>query len=347
MAFDVQAIRPGDVLLFHGKGFVSWAIRKFDGTEVNHAAVSLPGGMLGEAGGKGLQSRPVPQPGGGEFIRVHRLRATTELDPVVAKANAFLADGHAYAYQQIVLLAVLTLTRRIPLPRLARRLVRAALDHASTAVMDLLPAGAQWMICSEYVYRSFDGAVDGGDDPYGLAIAGASFGPGPGEATGAMDGILLDWALANVRDVSVLAPVTFGATGPPTDHMQRIASIEADLAPLIVDYAEQLFAAGELTDDDLPPLLDASFGPPAPLPPEPTDDELLASIAGFGAVLGVARGQAPVAADPTFGGVGATIGAAALKGALDGVKTLLVDPNFVTPGDLLRSPSLESIGRLG
>ena len=67
MGLKPADVSPGDVLLFHGQGFVSWAIRAVDGTEVNHAAVALPGGMLGEAGGKGLQKRAIPRPGGGEF----------------------------------------------------------------------------------------------------------------------------------------------------------------------------------------------------------------------------------------------------------------------------------------
>jgi hypothetical protein len=53
-------IRSGDVLLYHGRGFISWAIRKFDGTEVNHAAIALDGERLGEAAGRGLQIAPIP-----------------------------------------------------------------------------------------------------------------------------------------------------------------------------------------------------------------------------------------------------------------------------------------------
>jgi hypothetical protein len=346
MAFAVSDVKPGEVLLFHGKSFTSWAIRKFDGSEVNHAALALPGGMLAEAGGKGLQTRAIPTPGGGEYILVHQLKASKDLDPVVTKANAFLADGHLYAYQQIVLLGLLTLTRRIPLPGLARRLMRAALDHATKAVMDLLPVGSSWMICSEYVYRSFDEAVDGEPDLYPLSIAGISF----ADAGGNGDPPLIDWAIENAADVEIAPPKTFGAAGPPTDHVQRIAAIEADLAPLVIDYAERLYAAGEITDDDLPPLIDASFGIDATaLPPEPTDDDMLRAAATFTAAFTTARGQPLPGVDAGFGAgaVGMTIASAALKGALQGIKTMQVNGDFVTPGDLLGTPSLERIGRLG
>lgn len=342
MSFEPADVSPGDVLLFHGTSFVSWAIRIVDGAEVNHAAVALPGGMLAEAGGQGLQTRAIPRPGRGEFIRVHRLEASQDLEPVVGRANELLKEKHLYAYQQIVLLAVLCLTRRIPLPRLARRMVRSALDHAARAVMDLLPVGATWMICSEYVYRIFDEARDEEPDPYRLSIARVSF----GAPTDGVEPTLLDWSMEHAADVEIRPPVAFGGEEGPSDPKMRVAAIEADLAPLVLDYASSLYAEGLVDEEDLPPLLDASFGPPAPLPPEPTDEEMLASVASFSIAYGAVQEQfAPP--NPAFGAVGSAIAAAALKGALQGVKKIEVEGNFVTPGDLLRTPSLELVGRLG
>jgi hypothetical protein len=331
---------PGDVLLFHGNSWVSWAIRIIDGTDVNHAAVALPGGMLGEAGGKGLQARPIPRPGSGEYMYVHRLNGNQDLNPVLERATAFLKQGHLYAYQQIVLLAVLCLTRRIPLPRLARRMVRSALDHAAKAVTDLLPVGASWMICSEYVYRSFREALNIDPSPYDLLIAGVSFGPPPASD----DQALLDQALEQVDKITIVPPVAYGDAlrGDPTS---RAAAIEADLAPLVVDYADQLYAANLIGDEDLPPLVDASFGSPMPTAPQPSDEEMLASVAYFSVAYAAAQGQ--VQADPAFGVVGSAIAAAALKGTLQGLKKIEVEGNFITPGDLLRTPSLRSIGRVG
>jgi hypothetical protein len=332
-------VKPGDVLLFHGKSFVGWAIRAVDGTTVNHAAVALPGGMLAEAGGRGLQKRAIPLPGGGEFILVRRLDGSAALDPVVARATVLLDEGHLYAYQQIVLLAVLCLTRRVPLPRLARRLVRSALDHAAKAVMDLLPVGASWMICSEYVWRSFHEALEGDADAFELQLAGISFGDDGGET-------LLDWSIANAAEIEIRPPVAFGGVEPPADPTMRVAAIEADLAPLVADYAASLYAEGVISEQDLPPILDPSFGPAPELPPQPTDEELLSSIATFAINYTAAQGQMPVA-DPSFGAVGSAIAAAALKGALQGLKKIEVEGNFVTPGDLLKTPSLTEVGQLG
>lgn len=336
----VTDIRPGDVLLFHGAGFISWAIRLFDGTEVNHAAIALPGGSLAEAGSKGLQERAIPTTfGDKEFMRIHRLTQDGGLDPVLGKAMNYLANKNLYAYQQIVLLAFLGLTRRIPLPRYARRLIRSAADHAALAVMDLLPLGAQWMICSEYVYRCYAEASDETPSPFSLAISGVSFDFGGGNET------FLEWGLTNARDIPVLFGTSFGDDRDPGASSE--AAIEADMAPLIADYAARLVEEGLADPADLPPLMvDPSFGGPLEdLPPEPTDEELLDSMTRFGDALGVNLGKPPEI-DETFGGLTATISAAAVKGALQGIRNITVDPNFVTPGDLLNTPSLEYVGRI-
>jgi hypothetical protein len=284
----------------------------------------------------------VPIPGEGEYFRVHRLEGTQELTPVLGVAQDYLNNRNFYAYQQIVLLAVLTLVRRLPLPRVARRLVRAALDHAAGALMDLLPVGKEWMICSEYVYRAFDEAHPDPDDVYTLSVPDISF-----AAAASAGNTLLDWAIENAHDIELTPPATFKGAEAPVDPLQRVAAIEADLAPLIADYAFALYNAGELRDPaDLPPVLDASFGPPRDLGPDPTDDELIASAGNFAAQLIAARGE-PLPTEATFGGVGATVGATALKGALRGLQSMAVRPDFVTPGDLLKSPSLNPVGRIG
>ncbi len=128
----VAEIKPGDVLLFHGDSFVSWAIRRIDGSEVNHAAVALGNGVLAEAGGGGLTSREI----GSEFsdknyMLVRRLANGAPSQPVLDKANAYLANRNFYAYQQIVLLAILGLTRRLPSHGFTKRLIRSVCDHAA------------------------------------------------------------------------------------------------------------------------------------------------------------------------------------------------------------------------
>lgn len=326
-------IRSGDVLLYHGRGFVSWAIRKFDGTDVNHAAIALDGERLGEAAGSGLQIAPIPASvSSNDFVVVRRFGAADPIDPVIGIADGYLAGSKPYAYQQIVLLAILASTRRIPLPGIGRRMLRSVLDHAAAALNAFVDKGdgTRSMICSEFVYRCYAEAA-GDPNPYRLLIRAGdqSFGPG---------GTAVDWALAKPdADLAIEITPTFG---PPVSADPRQA--EADLAPLIAAYAE----ATGLADDDMPAgPLSAGFGPVAEqlADTDVTDRELLDSFGSFGLALQGATGAAPVV--PSFG-IGSVIGGAVVKGAIAGIKNVSIDPNFVTPGDLLKSGSLTDVGRL-
>lgn len=336
MTVSPAGVLPGDVLLFHGDSFVSWAIRKIDGSKVNHAAVALPGGQLAEAGGSGLETRAIPSSTSDrDYLLVRRHLTTAPLGPVVARANAYLAQGPFYAYQQIVLLAVLGLTRRIPARGLARRMLRSALDHAAQAVMDLLPVGKTWMICSEFVYRCFDEAVDASPDPFTIEIAGATYGgPAFGEES------WLDWAQSNATALAITPSATFAAPWDPE-------AAEFELAPLIAEWAT---FAGIDEADPLP--LAASFDVPTPQAgaPDPdvaaaaqveeiSDEEIQAAMINFSEALKVARAsQAGIPVE--FGLVPGAVTAAAVHGALQGLRELTVDANFVTPRDLLVSNSL-------
>ena len=321
MAFDIDAIRPGDVLLFHGRGFVSWAIRAFDGTEVNHAAIAIDEDRLAEAVASGLESRPIVDAlGSNDFMIVRRLEGP-DLKPVVFKADEYLDRELPYAFQQIVLLAVLALTRRLPAPRLVRRILRSALDHAAAALNAFIDEGRQFMICSEYVFRAFDEASSDVPDPFELAIPGVTF-------AARAEQPWIDWALAQSDDdLAVPVSPTFARRTPATPDL-----IEDELAPLIAQWADETGLA-----DTLPERLPTTFAAP---PAEPTDEELVASMVGFSDALAAARGGTPV----TFG-LGTAIGGTAARGALRGLKDIAVEPNFVTPGDLLKTPSLITLGR--
>jgi hypothetical protein len=338
-------VKPGDVLLFHGRGLIPWAIRLFDGSEVNHAAIAMPNGTLYEAGGSGLRSSNLAEAcSSAKYTLVRRLDGQP-LDPVLARADTLFADRSKYAYHQILLLVLLAMTRRIPAPRAARRLLRSALDHAATAVGDLVPTGKQRMICSEYVYRCYAEAVEASTNPYLLAVDLASVFAAVDDAGGDVaEGTYLDWALAqDDREVDLGAPdVSFGGDdAEPVDGLDPLDHAEAEIEALIVDYAEEAGLADTLPDE--PIAVSPTFADDAV--PEPTDDELLASMARFGLAL---QDTAAGPVSPTFdGGIAAVIGAAALKGALAGIADISVDPNFVTPRDLLKSTSLNGMGRIG
>jgi len=302
-------ICSGDVLLFRGNSFIAWAIRAFDGTSVNHAALALESDLMGEADGGGLQTASISS-----SIKVSRCtivrRHLSDLDPtpVVLRGQAYLQGRVPYAYQQIVLLAILTLTRRIPLPPIGRRLVRAVLDQAAATLNELVENGRQLMICSEFVFRCYDEAyAQASPNPYRLMIMPAGFSLG--------EDTLLQWALG--QNNATLPPVAGDPTfGLPADP----AGAEERLAPLIAAYAAEVGSEEDLPA--VPPVygLDDSDVP---------DQELLRSVVTFAALF----------ADATKPS-GATFGGGDSRDALERVRALTTDPNFVTPGDLLKTASL-------
>jgi hypothetical protein len=341
MPLSVSDIEPGDVLLFHGHGFTSWAIRKLDGTRVNHAAIALAGGMLGEAAGSGLRQFDIAKAVTGSDFTVVRRLPDQDLAPVLGKANTYLGGSVPYAYQQIVLLALLATTRKIPLPHFARRLLRSVLDHAAAALNDMVDSGSRTMICSEYVYRCYDEASDAVPDVFALDILGRGGPLSFGEATvppGGEDASFLQWALAQPAESfeSARSPA-FGVPAAPAAAVDP-AQAEEELAPLIAEYAMRV----DPGDPEVLAMAPVAFSAPTESEqPEPTDEEVLSSMASFSIALERHQEEQPEEVPEAFG-----VGDRVVGGALKGLIHVTADPNFVTPGDLLNTPSLKDIGEL-
>lgn len=299
-------VKPGDVVLTRGTGWISRAICLIDDSEVSHAALALDRNRVAEAVGQGLRTI-----NGDEVMDEHDLMVARSLtstagrEPVIKVATGYLEHGHRYAHQQIVLLAVLCVSRRVPLPPGGRAMVRGVLDQAAAAVNAMAELGQKPMVCSEFVYRCFSEADPG--EPYVLKI---------GQDTSSPDGrSLLGWAHSHPA-LEALRPPSVPAPFDP-------ASAEKRLAPLVSAYAA---ATGH----------GAFLGSATPAVPgvlsDPGDEELLSSMAGFGTALHRAR----------TGQTGAVLPAGQ---AVDEIRDKQAEANFVTPGDLLRTLSLTQIHR--
>lgn len=304
-------IQPGDVLLFHGHSFVSWAIRWFDGTDVNHAAIALDVDTMGEAVGSGLRADPIdPAIKDNDRTYVRRLPSGPGMAPVVVKANEFLSNGVPYAYQELMLLAVLSLSRRLPTTNLMlRAIIRTTLDKAAELLNSLVDRGRDLMICSEYVYRCYDEA---GDPAFHLAIGTTAAAAAPDE-----DGTLLAWMRG--RPDPPLAPGI--AAGTTRDPGEVAAQAGAELEPMIAELAEE---QSPHEAEALAPFPALAAPAAAALV---SDDELHEAAVRFRDALNSAR----------VGSLGSALSAAP---AWDLFQTV---SDFVTPGDLLRCPSLVTV----
>jgi hypothetical protein len=215
-------LQPGDVLLFHGTGFISEMIRLFDGSQYSHAAF-YSGQKVVEAIGSGITSRPLAESvSGAKYVDVcrfiskdgHRLGdAGYAAQPVLNTAGQFVAKADRYAYEQLVLLAALAGSRRIPvvsdIPFL-RWILRNILDNAAEIISEIVAAGKEPMICSELVYRCY---TESGPQ-YDLVIRGA------------------DTLAARARSLPVLG----GSLAASAGHSQEAEAIQAELDAFMAKY---------------------------------------------------------------------------------------------------------------
>ncbi len=310
-------VRAGDVILVRGTGFVSKGIRFLDGSEVNHAAIALDDVEIAEATGHGLDRASLGSViERNELLIVRRLRPfdDSKADQSVQRAIFYLDSGVPYAYQQIVLLAVLCLTRRIPIKnRLFRRALRRLLDGVAELINGFIDKGADLMICSEYVYRCYK---ESGTDLLPDGIPDLASLSDDGE-----DELFLDWLS---RQSMPIRPASID-TVPARDPMAVAERLEFDLDELLGAY----FASEE--GDAAPMRMD--------LGDEDVSDQELAQAA---AKLGAAATRLASARDPNYVrpmGLGVADALAVLKGMFS------TNANFVTPRDLLFTSRLQEVGR--
>jgi hypothetical protein len=173
-----------DILLYKGEGVLSHLIRLFDGGSYSHTSIYLGNNEVLEAIDGGISRRTVDISVGSTHVDVFRFvsdsgqrigPAPGNLSevPVAARAAYYDQNRQRYAYEQLLLLAFLAATRRLPLvgwiPGLGL-LLRSFLDPAAKLLAQIIAAGKEPMICSELVYRCYEEA---GQPVYQIKIRGA------------------------------------------------------------------------------------------------------------------------------------------------------------------------------
>ena len=307
-------LREADVLLYHGTSWVSKAIRLFDGTDVSHAALCLGKDGVAEAIGEGLVRRGLQESiQDATYLWVRRLKSSDEMAPVLAASRKYLDQGSRYAYEQIVLLALLALTRKVKVTPILRHLLRGILDRAAAVLSNLGDHGKEVLICSEFVYRAYDEALPGNDDVYSIHVStvralGRDLGSMP-KGQGVHPESVLAWAASP-------ASRSWAEGNGPTRSMRPSPS-EEELPALFRQYEE------EVQDP---------FGTTRAIAAPISDRELLDSIDRFAEQFERVAGEGERAPQSREGQA-----ASRLLGAV---------ADFVTPGDLLKTESMLTIGRL-
>lgn len=163
----VHELQVGDVVLYHSETFIGKLIRLFDQGTYSHAAI-YDGTWMVEALERGVTTRNVYKSFSSEaWVDCYRFVSDDghklgepgyEAEPVQQVMQHYLDEGDRYGYEQIVLLALMCSTRRLPvvgwIPGLSA-ILRTIIDSAADLIAEMLDGGREPMICSELVYRCY------------------------------------------------------------------------------------------------------------------------------------------------------------------------------------------------
>ncbi len=165
-----------DILLYHGDGLLARAIRFFDGTNYNHASLNVgnipnvASKTIEEAEALGVITRSVDiSIANYAPVIVKRLNnRPSDMSPVINKAKEFVGDR--YGYEQLLLLALICSVRRIRVNTAVAKFVNKLLESAASIILTYTNGNRHALICSELVYRCYDEAVNGYNDPYTIHL---------------------------------------------------------------------------------------------------------------------------------------------------------------------------------
>ena len=334
----VDSLLGGDILLYRTSSLMGRAIRLLDGTEVSHAALYMGDDVAEALVREGLVERPLEESVEGcPWVAVMRHRPESEtVAPVLQVARKYLDQGNRYGYEQILLLAGICLTRKVDIdsPTL-RRLIQTTMRKAVDLIERLHRKGKEPMICSEFVFRTYDEALPQADDPYSLRILSQT-----GrlcrhfsrlrhrrgwftDATPPEPPVVHPESLLGILESSGETAEALPAPGGFKSAMPRA---EEDIEPLLEQYLAEAegekaaaappFRAHEVSKDE---LLDTA---------RLLVTEMAVSAAGQDTIEKAMYASPPSDAEP----------------ATKTFAEILAD--FVTPGDLLLSPSLERVGTI-
>jgi|GEM_PF-2206630 hypothetical protein len=178
---ELKDLKPCDVLLCRGEGFISDMIVLLSSGTYSHS-VLYAGKINGQhcviqATARGVVCDPIEKISEETFTDVFRFKkdghtlgeSAYPFEPIEKVGLDYVNSGIKYAYDHLVLLAALAATRNIPLDPLSKKILRSILDNAANFIFKLIDEGKTPMVCSELLYRCFDEADN--DKKYQLSIS--------------------------------------------------------------------------------------------------------------------------------------------------------------------------------
>lgn len=177
---DITEVKKGDVLLSYGDGWISDVIRLVDGGDYSHAAL-FDGKLIVEAGLRGVVATPLEKEVEAQkYVDVYRFKSDSgspfsppdwPVEPVTNQAHYYLDKGTKYADNQLYLVGLLIVVRKMPYGRVEKAVLRAILAMIFKLFKRIIEGKeTKSVVCSELVYRSFYEAIP--KKKYGLTIKG-------------------------------------------------------------------------------------------------------------------------------------------------------------------------------
>lgn len=332
-------LKPADILLYRSNTWIAKAIRLLDGTEASHAGLYLGGETVGEALIKqGLGCKPFDASiAGCDWIALRRLRNLPgDMQPVLDTAKRYLDQGNRYAYGQILLLAMVCSTRKLNLSNpLLRRIVYSAINNAAAFVRRMQSDGRQPMICSEFVYRDYDEAMPEKVDPYTIEIEPLWPAAARPRLLGRRRRAEKSVAASDIHPESLLGQLQ-AETGDLRTAIGTTKALAAAPAETNEAALDAMIAAylGEESGTVPKTAAVAAAGPEVTIP------DLRDAVGAFAASLHDATDAGRKLGRGAFAAPSAGVCATPADTLLE------ISADFVTPGDLWRSPSLVTIGEL-
>lgn len=341
MTLNVSDLKAGDILLYQANNLVAKLIRKFDDAEVSHAGLYLGDSQVGEAlivGNPGVHRNPIAQSVCGcNWVDAFRVEKVADFSPVLRVASEFLDEGNRYAYEQVFMLAMILLTRKIDKGNwLVRQIAERTFNGCARLLQYWRTEDREPMICSEFVFRVFDQALPDESDQFTIEIVAQGttqprrmishrrrrrlFGAGPPTDSPTVHPDSLLAKLVDDPDRMAAAPMM---AGPPKSAEEIEAQIEAPGREFLGERVS--LRAGASAD------LDSAAT---------SQEDVEAAAAQFADAL--------LKTDSVYGTLSTSAASGSAKASMmesvDQLKLIVAD--FVTPGDLYRSPSVSVAGRL-
>jgi len=341
VTLKISELRAGDILLYQANNLVAKLIRKFDNAEVSHAGLYLGDGQVGEAlivGNPGVHRNPVAQSVSGcNWVEAFRAESVVDFSPVLGTASEFLDEGNRYAYEQIFMLAMILLTRKIDQSNwLVRQIAERTFSGCARLLQYWRTEDREPMICSEFVFRSYDEALPSELDQFTIEIAA--------QGTNQPRRMI---SRRRRRRVFGAAPLADSPTIHPDSLLAKLVDEPARVA------AAPIMAGPPKSAEEIEAEIEAPgreyLGEQAPLrartssiaePAATSREDVETAAAQFAEAL--------LKSDSVYGKLSTIAGSGSAKASkMESVEQLKqVVADFVTPGDLHRSPSVSIVGRL-